>query len=328
MKRFLCRILTGLAWRAARTQTPPQFDTLFLQRGDRMVGKLIAVEDANIRLQRPLPPPPGTTEPATPVFATVTLPRADIASIEFAPDETRDRLIREATVAQLPEMEALWKRFEPWLSIPRSPAGAIGLAYGNILLRSKDPDHAARALALFRQIERQSWSEDDLMGAKQGRLRAMVATGQAAEAVQEAAELARISEDPTVLVQAKYILAEAADRALRKLVEDNPRWEEDVFVAPERHRLYHEALDLYLHPYLFFGSETEAASRGLWGACGVLQFAGDLEQAAELARDLVTIYPDTPYAVLARKFLDDLPDAIRNPDAEKDVTAKPTAKKS
>jgi hypothetical protein len=329
MKRLVSFALAVLASIPAPAQSPTALDTIFLLRGDRMAATVVGIEGPNIRVQRPLPPPPGAPAPATPLFASVAITRADIDFIEFAPDEARDRKVREATVAQLSEMEALWKRYEPWLSQRKSPAGAIGLAYGNLLLRSDQPRHAEKALALFRQIERETWNDDDLMGAKQGRLRAMVATGNAKDAVQEAAELAKISEDPAVLVQAKYILAEAADKALRKLTEDNPRWQEDVFVIPERNRLYHDALDLYLHSCLFFGSETEAASRGLWGACGVHQFTGETAQAAELARDLVAIYPDTPHAALARKFLDGLPEEIRNQDNEKDARtdAEPTSKK-
>jgi hypothetical protein len=331
MKRFaLCTLaFVSAGWAALPALAQSQLDTIFLLRGDRMAGKVAALEGPNVRVQRPLPPPPGAPAPATPMFATVTIARSDIDFIEFAPDESRDRKVREATVAQLPEVEALWKRYEPWLSMRKSPAGAIGLAYGNLLLRSDQPANAAKALALFRQIERQTWNDDDLMGAKQGRLRAMVATGHAKDAVQEAAELAKLSEDPAVLVQAKYILAEAADHALRKLTEENPRWEEDIFIIPERNRLYNDALDLYLHPSLFFGSETEAASRGLWGACGVYRFTGETAQAAEVARDLVAIYPGTPYAALARKFLDELPEEIRQQDAEKDARddAEPTSKK-
>jgi hypothetical protein len=302
-------ILAGFGLMALQAQ--PALDTLFLLRGDTIAARVVGIEDASIRIQKPLPARPGVPQP---VFAVVRIPRAEVDRIEFAPQETRDRQVREATTGQLPEIEALWRQHEPWLAIPRSPAGSIGLAYGGLLLRTKDPARAATALALFRQIESKTWNDDERMQAKQGRLSAMVATGQAAEAVREAAELAKLSEDPAVLVEAKFILAKAADTRLRALIEANPRWQEDVFVIPERNRLYHEALDLYLHPYLFFGSESEAASRGLWGACGVYQFTGESDRAAALAQDLVTLYPETPSALQAQKFLDALPKETRKPD--------------
>lgn len=328
--RFLSVILAEVGLCATVfAQTPPALDTIFLLRGEKMAAKVVSLEGPNLRVQKPLPPPPGAPATATPVFATVTIARAEVDRIEFAPDEARDRKVAEATVAQLPEIELLWKKSEPWLGLPKSPADTIGLAYGDLLLRTGDPANATKALALFRQIESHTWNNDNLMLAKQGRLRAMVATGNAKDAVKEAAELAKLSEDPAVLVEANYILAEAADKGLRKLMEENPRWQEDVFVIPERNRLYNDALDLYLHPYLFFGSETEAAARGLWGACGVYEFTGDSAHAAELARDLTAIYPGTKYAALAQKFLAGLPEEIRNQDNEKDARAdaEPPSKK-
>ncbi len=320
-------LVTGhslLLMAAGFAQTAPGLDTLFLASGEKNVGRLTGFDAQSYRLQKALSAPPGAPAGAPPMFATVTIPRGNVVHIEFGADDARDKKLREATPAQLVEVEALWKQLEPWLAIAKSPAGRIGLVYGDLLLRSGDPANAQKALALFLKIEKETWNEGDLMLAKQGRLRAMVATGNAKEAVQEAIELARISEDPAVLIEANYILAGAADKDLRKLLEDNPRWEEDIYVIPERHRLYNEALDLYLHPYLFFGSEIEPAARGLWGAAGIYQFTGETAHAAELSRDLVVIYPGTKYAALAQTFLDGLPNEFKQQDGEKEAREENT----
>ncbi len=100
---------------------------------------------------------------------------------------------------------------------------------------------------------------------------------------------------------------------------DNPRWQEDPFATPERNRLYDEALALYLYPALFFGSEINAAARGLWGAVEIYQFAGDLKQALEASRDLVSIYPETVYASQAQALIDALPDSFKKQDNEIDI---------
>ncbi|MGB7793398.1 MAG: hypothetical protein WBL39_19545, partial [Terrimicrobiaceae bacterium] len=105
-------------------------------------------------------------------------------------------------------------------------------------------------------------------------------------------------------------LAKATEKALRKLVDDNPRWEEDAFVKPERDRLYEEALELYLYPALFFGSESEVAARGLCGAVELCRFAGDLGQAQQASRDLIEIYSATSYARQAQDFLGALPGSL------------------
>jgi len=310
---------TLVAAGSLRAQTAPALDTLFMSSGEKRTGKLSGIDAQNFRLQVPLPPPPGATPTTAPVFASVSVPRADVDHVEFAPDAAREKQLAGATVAQLPAIEALWKQQLLWLGVAKSPAADIGIAYGNLLLQTADPAKAQTALALFKQIETGTWSEDVRMLSKQGRLRAMIATGNAKGAVEEARALAKISEDPAVLIEAKFILADATDQSLRKLVADNPRWEEDVHVIPERARLYNEALDLYLYPYLFLGSEIEPAARGLWGAVGIYKFTGETQNALECARDLVTIYPGTKYAKQAQDFINSLPESQKKEDHEKEA---------
>jgi len=288
-------------------QTPRKLDTFFMANGDKATGYAIGVDAQSFKLQKPLPLPPNALPGAAPMFATVTVPRKDVLHIEFAPDEARDKKLKEAKPAQLAEVAAIWARYEPWLAIPKSPAGRVGLAYGDVLLMTKDPADARKALEIFQRVEADSWDEEALVHAKRGRLRGMIATGRATEAIDEARALAKTAEDPAVLIEANYIMAEAANAAFRKLIEDNPRWQQDLLVVPERNRLYAETLNLYLYPYLFFGSEIEPSARGLAGALGIYQFTGETKLARSTAEDLVTLYPGTTYAADAQKLLDSLP---------------------
>ncbi len=294
-------------------------DVLFMKNGERRAGILVGLEGPTLRLQVPLPPAPSAVPGAAPVYASVGIARADVEQIGFATDPARDALLRTATADKIPALEAQWTKFLPWLDMPRSPAARIGVLLGDLLLKSNDPTQASRALALFQQIKDKAWDPADRMNARQGRLRAMVATGRAAEAVNEAMELAAVTESPAVLIEAKFILAGADDSGLRKLVEDNPRWQEDFFVRPEHARLYHGAVDLYLYPYLFHGSESEPAARGLWGAAQVYDFVGEKALALECARDIVAIYPQTRYATQAKAFIASLPEDIRAADPEKEA---------
>lgn len=311
---FVLGVLVG-----ARAQDADSLDTLFMLRGEKTLGHLIGLDKTIYRLEKPLPPPPNAPSGAPAIIATVTLPRAGVDSIVFAPDSQRDNVLKSATGDDLAQVSAWWERAEPWLGVARSPAARIGLVYGDLLLRAGRVAEARKALAVFRKIEAEAWNPQDVMGAQQGRLRAMVATGRAQEAVQEALELAKISEDPSVLMEAKFVLASAADKELRQLVEENPRWTEDVFVLPERNRLYNKALDLYLYPGLFAGAESQTAARGIWGAVGIYQFSEEWPAAVELCRDLVAIHPRTKYASLAKKFLDRLPAKAKKHDAEQDA---------
>lgn len=318
MKRILVFLLLSLPLLPAQ-------DVLFMKNGGKRSGHLTGLDDILFRFQVPLPPPPGASPSSAPVFASVSVPRRDVDHIEFGPDPALDSLLKSADVAQLPEVEARWNIAQPWLKVPRSPSARIANVLGDLLLRTGDPARAARALELFKNVESGTWDDADKLSARQGRLRAMVATGDAGAAVNEAAELSAATENPAVLIEAKYILATSADASLRQLLADNPRWEEDVAVIPERHRLYNEALDLYLFPSLFAGSESEAAARGLWGATGIYLLAGESRKALECARDITTFYPRTKFAAPAADLIASLPESQHGTDPGKDASAKQIA---
>jgi len=294
-------------------------DTIFLRHGERIAGKIAGFDGQTIRMQRFLPPLPDAPTDAAPVFASVTIQCSRVERVEFSSDEARDQKLRNATGANISEIEMLWREAFAWLAIPRSSAAEIGLCYAELLLRGQDFASASKALQIFRIIETDAWSEQAVALARQGRLRAMIATGSAQEAIVEAQEIGRTAEEPAILIEAKFILAQAAEKALRKFLTNNPRWKEDAFALPERERLYNETLELYLYPALFFGSDTDAAARGLWGAVEVYRSAEDLKLAIETSRDLVSIYPETVYAKQARAFIETLPDSLKRQENETQI---------
>lgn len=294
-------------------------DVLFTVNGESRTGRITFFDGRTIRMQVPLPPPPGTPAGAPSVFASVTVSRSDVDRIEFSADPALEALIVAPKAESTSELAKRWEAARIWLDVPRSTAGRVGVAYGEALLKSGGEANATKALEIFSLVEEQTWDTGDARLAKQGRLRAKVATGRAAEAIEEASKLAGESEDPSVLIEAKFILAEAQAAALRKLVEDNPRWEEDIFVRPEYEKLRSGSLDLYLYPYLFFGSESDAAARGLWGALQVHDFVGNKAEALECARDLAAIYPTTKFAKFATDYIQTLPPDLRAVDPEKEA---------
>jgi hypothetical protein len=284
-----------------------------MTNGERRAARIVGFDAQNFSVEVQLAPGQAA--------ATIRVPRASVAQVEFAPDATRDALIARGTVAQLPNVAALWPKAEPFLGIARSPAARLGLRYAGLLLETND---AAKALALYAQIEKAAWNADDRAAARQGRLRGMVATGKEEEAGAEARALIKEGASPELQAEAKYILAKASDTLLRKLLEDNPRWEEDDRVRPERHRLYHDALDLYLYPSLFVGAASEPAARGLWGAIGIYQLTSETPLAVETARDILVLHPATGYAKLAQDYLASLPESARKQDFEKDARTTPS----
>jgi len=313
---FVSGFIVALGLSAAlHAQKPPAVDTVFLNDASKTArsGRVTNVDKTQVRLEVPVAAGGAGSK------MSVSIPRAQIDRIEFARSESMDELLKDPDLADIPELSVLWKAWQPLLDLPKSPAARIGNTYALLLLRSGEASRAQEALEIFTNVEKQGWDENSQKIARQGRLRAMVATGNAASAVSEAEILAVESEDPEVLVEAKFILAEAARTALVKLESDNPRWTEDINVRPERERLYHEALELYLYPYLFFGSDESTASRGLWGVITVHRFNNDIPSAIEASRDMLRLYPQTPFARQAGEFLATLSEDQLKQDTEKEA---------
>jgi len=310
---LLCLVMAATS---ASAQTPTASDTLVLTTGERRSGRIVSVDAQSFSVEIQV----GTGQGA----GTIRVPRASVAHVEFAPDATRDALISRGTAAQLPAIAALWPRAEPFIGVSRSPAARLGLRYAGLLLETKE---FAKALALYSQIEKDAWNADDRAASRQGRLRGMVASGQEQEAVAEAREIIKGATTPDLHSEAKFILAKASDALLRKLLEENPRWEEDDRVRPERHRLYHDAVDFYLYPSLFAGAAAEPAARGLWGAIGIYRLTGETPLAVEAARDIVVLHPGTAYAKVAQEYLGSLPEEARKQDFEKEARASISTQK-
>lgn len=289
-------------------------DVLELKAGKNRKGRILSMDEKFIRLEIELP---KQAVQSTQPLASIAIPRGDVLAIDFSPSPDREAAIRSASVQDLPALEENWKKFRPWLEMPRSPSGSIACALGDALLATKTQKNAKRALELFALVEKSAWQESDRAIGREGRLRAMSATGKAAQAVKEAKSLAAETEDPEILIDANYLMAQAAAKELQNFIKENPRWNMDQTVIDERHRLQNRALELYLHPALFFGSESSKAARGLWGAVGVYLLAAkngreaeipDLEKfstnlAIETCRDIVAFYPATPESKLATDLL-------------------------
>jgi hypothetical protein len=276
-------------------------DTLLLKNGSTRTGKILALDENVYRIEIRVDGRP---------VGSVTIPRADVEAIQFAENPAVKAFLAGDAGADILEAARLWGANMRFLKIPRSPASRIGRRYAEILLQSSNPQFVARALEIFTLIEKEAWDADERAKGREGRLRAMIASGQAKEAVEEAMQIARDAEEPSLLIQAKYILATDSDKKLQQLVEENPRWNEDVFVRPERMRLFNDALDNYLFAPLFHGSESEFAARGLYAAAQVYLRAEQPEAARELLTDILDLYPGTPQEKPARSLLEKLPPPV------------------
>ena len=299
-------------------------DVLEMKTGSSRTGKIISFDERFIRLELDLAAQGGSSARSV---ASIALPRGDVLSIAFASNSQRDAAIRSASAQDIDALDGYWKEFKPWLEMSRSPSGSIACALGNALLATKERKNADRALELFTLVEEKAWQDSDKARAREGRLRAMTATGKAAKAIEEAKALAAETEDPEILIEANYLLAQAAEKELKDFLKENPRWDIDTSVIDQRHRLYNRVLELYLYPSLFFGTNNEKAARGLWGAIGIYRASGEERLAIETSRDIHILYPKTQEAERARAYLASLkPEQLRadsEAEARKEMPESP-----
>jgi len=202
-------------------------------------------------------------------------------------------------------LRALWNTLRNHLHRANSNAGRVGLTYAAKLLDERGRSGYDRAFDIYRTVEQRDWDTSRRVEARAGRLRALMAAGRAGEAVEEAGEIAEKTEDPGLLIEARYILAGADLAAMKELERENPKWQEDEEVHPRRELLFERALGHSLYPFLFHGSRTEEAARGLWFAREIYLFTGLRECADGCSKDITRLYPETSFAEKLKRSRND-----------------------
>lgn len=240
------------------------------------------------------------------------VPLADVDYVELGPlpgeTDARAQAVKESRSDPL---LPFWAKRVAWLGRPRSDAGELGLTYAELLTRQPTTDRLERALKVYQQIESSDWSGERRGRAQAGRLRVMLRQGRTDEVKPLAANLLEKTGDPRVLIELRHVLAEAAAASLTQLEKDHPRWQDEDDVVPEHDRLLNEALDGYLFPHLFYGTEEDLASRGLWAAVQLSLAQNQTAQASDWALDLTKLYATSPQAAAAADLLVKRPVAPR-----------------
>ncbi len=258
-------------------------DVVRLVRGGALSGEIVEVDDAGLRLRISLAGGAGSS--------VRVIPAAQIKAIDFAPLPGEAELLTAGEEAPKDELTALWAKKRKHLALPNSNAGEVGLQLGEVLLNSPDPKDHANARNLYSIIEGGDWEPKRRALARRGRLNAQVRLGAAVDVIAEARQIADESDDPEILLEAKHVLAIAEYRKLDALIGENPKWRQDDLVRPEVEALYHDLLDRFLHPFLFYGTEAAAAARGLWYAGETYRLIGEGARALECYTDLEKLYP-------------------------------------
>lgn len=296
---FLLAVLAVLATGATLAAQDP-FDVVHLETGESVPCRVEALTDNIVTFSLLTSGGPAGGS------AKRTLPADRVSRVDFGWADGEAEAFARRGELDAESLEGWWDLHFAHLHRPRSRTAAWGIALAAALLRDEGESGASRALSLCDRIVARAWSSDDIAAARKGRLEALIAKGELDTAVTEARLLAGETEDPALLISVKFLLAEADFERLRILEEDNPRWEQDDEVRPERNLLYHGIVDQYLWPHLFHATRAEAASRGLLRAGEVYRFGNDPGRAAASYRDLVRLYPGTTAAMAAKERLEEL----------------------
>jgi hypothetical protein len=270
-------------------------DVIHLKPAGSVRGNITSIDETMIRVRVTIAGAGSSVQ---------SIPMARVKLIDFGPITGETELLSDgdATAAK-EELTELWAQKRPFLGYPRSNAGEVGLLLGRALLASNNPTDHGNARNLYTIIERGDWDTKRRAEAKRGRLEALVKTGAAGEVLAEAKTIAEEGGDPKLLLAAEYVLATSDLERLRELVAENPKWREDDHVRPELESLYHDLLDRFLKPLLFYGTEQEAATDGLLAAGEVYFLIGKPDRARECFEDIGLLYPKSDARFEAEAFL-------------------------
>lgn len=259
-----------------------------------------------------------------------------VATVRFGTRPEMEKALGLEGMARLEMLRRVWYLLRPSITLPESPAGQWGLDFADVILRSDIPDHVKLSFEVFQTIERNDWNRERRHAARRGRFNAMLNLGMMDEAMAEARRVAEdpAQEDPELLILARMMLGDLAFKQLRAIEVDNPRWDIDDLVRPQRNALHDAAMDHYMFAHLYHGDRPEAAARGLWAAIQVMVHSGDKSAAATRAGDVRALYPGTNEAALAeplaklapppRDAVDEEPEpAVTNTEPSPDGEAVP-----
>jgi tetratricopeptide (TPR) repeat protein len=227
-----------------------------------------------------------------------------VEKIELKRTPEQDALLQSQEVTSLPSLAALWEKRSIYLKVPESDAGEIGIKLIQLLLSTKKASNAKEAVSLCERIEREDWNLERRNQVKALRLEAFVRLGKTEAALDEAQKLLDLSPDNiAVIIDAKFIMAQAAAANLHELEKKNPRWTEIKARRTERQAFIQQSLDGFLYAPSFYPENMSLTARGLWSAAEVANHVGLAEESFRYAREVVNYFPDPTYLTKAQDLV-------------------------
>lgn len=258
-------------------------DIVHFQSGPALHGKILERDTIRLKIRVSLAGGAGSS--------IRVIPMERVRMIDFEPEQGEPELLAAGVHAPRSALVELWESKRDQLGIPNSNAGEIGIQLAGIYMAGDSRNDHLNAGSLYAIIEKNDWDRKRKARAKRGRLEALVKIGEVERVMDEARRIALEDDDPGLLLEARHVLARSDYEHFFRLVEDHPKWKEDETVRAEIEESYHALVDSFLEPFLFYGTEMAAASRGLWYAAKTYHLAGEKKRALECLSDLEKLYP-------------------------------------
>ena len=290
-------VLCNLAAMPVSAQSPAMADVVTLNSGAAVSCKVLEATPEKLVIEYR----------AAGAFAATRrdVPWSDLKTVDFAmDDEFRALLLTGDFQKDGARLKARWEMAAPLLARPHHPAGDLGLAYARLLGRQDAPEQKQATMAVCLKVEQEDWNPFRQAQAAFVRAGLLTALGKMDDALALYRTLVdRADPDPRIATEAHLAIASLLTQKLLILDKENPRWQEDDRVRPQREQLFHDAVDHCLKPCLFYGSVEETSARGLWKAVELHVMNGDTAAAGQCAQDILFLYEASPPAPKAREFL-------------------------
>ncbi|MEM1157083.1 MAG: hypothetical protein AAF649_05735 [Verrucomicrobiota bacterium] len=243
--------------------------------------------------------------------AEVPYPLNLVKRIRFSLTASEAELLESGGAKRLPELRELWNKRLPYLSMPESDSGWIGLRLARLLVSTQDQVNAEEALEMVKILRERDWKESRRKEAIGLRISALAASGRIDQAMQEADALESLSESDDLALaetrtRSKFIQAGVAWAQFEKLEKEWPKWQLMPEKRKQRLQYLNRALDQYLFPAIAHPELLEISAEGLVQAARIYMQLGQTERARICLNEVINHFPDPAYVSRARELINTL----------------------
>ena len=262
-------------------------DTLRLKSGETVTGAVQGFDGDKILIALQLETGNATVPYPLDLIDTATFDRTPAeAALLNGPLQTADRSA----------WQTFWNHRAPFLRLPGSDSGAVGLGWAQLLLES-DPAQAGTVAAA---VAAGDWQAARREQARALGATALLAQGKETEAATAAQILLANAMDATARVDARFVLGRIAVAQWNTFAAAHPQWRTVPAQAAAQNAVADRALDALASSPVFLPGDAARAGRGLLAAATAAAAMDRTREAATLLDDLLESFPAAPQTAEAK----------------------------